>query len=51
VQKHQTVDDCWIALHGKVYDITAFLAVHPGGKAILLKNAGKDASDAFDSFH
>ncbi|KAF3798535.1 Cytochrome b2 [Colletotrichum gloeosporioides] len=51
VQKHQTVDDCWIALHGKVYDITAFLAEHPGGKAILLKNAGKDASYAFDSFH
>ncbi|KAJ0314147.1 hypothetical protein Brms1b_007202 [Colletotrichum noveboracense] len=33
------------------WQITAFLAVHPGGKAILLKNAGKDASDAFDSFH
>ncbi|KAF9881599.1 glutamate carboxypeptidase II [Colletotrichum karsti] len=51
VQKHQTADDCWIALHGKVYDITAFLTHHPGGKAILLKNAGRDASEAFDSFH
>ncbi|KAF6833447.1 mitochondrial cytochrome [Colletotrichum plurivorum] len=51
VQKHQTPKSCWIALHGKVYDITAFLATHPGGKAVLLKNAGKDATDAFDSFH
>ncbi|KAJ5017751.1 Lactose permease [Colletotrichum sp. SAR 10_99] len=33
------------------WQITAFLAVHPGGKAVLLKNAGKDSSDAFDSFH
>ncbi|KAL0944625.1 mitochondrial cytochrome [Colletotrichum truncatum] len=40
-----------MALHGKVYDITAFLASHPGGKAILLKNSGKDATKAFDSFH
>lgn len=24
---------------------------HPGGKKILLKNCGKDASDAFWSYH
>ncbi|TDZ30844.1 Cytochrome b2 [Colletotrichum spinosum] len=51
VQKHQSTASCWIVLHGKVYDITAFLAEHPGGGAILLKNSGKDASAEFDSVH
>lgn len=31
--------------------ITAFLTTHPGGKAVLLKNSGGDATEAFDSFH
>ncbi|KAF4774433.1 FMN-dependent dehydrogenase [Colletotrichum scovillei] len=51
VRQHRTVDDCWMAIHGVVYDITSFLPNHPGGKAILLKNAGKDASEAFDAVH
>ncbi|KAI1411304.1 FMN-dependent dehydrogenase-domain-containing protein [Hypoxylon sp. FL1857] len=38
-------------LHGKVYDITTFVPKHPGGRSILLKNAGQDASEAFDSIH
>ncbi|KAK1714154.1 cytochrome b5-like heme/steroid binding domain-containing protein, partial [Colletotrichum lupini] len=51
VHRHRTIDDCWMAIHGVVYDITSFLPNHPGGKAILLKNAGKDASEAFDAVH
>ncbi|OHE93328.1 FMN-dependent dehydrogenase [Colletotrichum orchidophilum] len=51
VRQHQTSDDCWMVIHGKVYDITSFLPSHPGGKAILLKNAGKDATAAFDAVH
>lgn len=31
--------------------ITSFLSKHPGGRSILLKNAGQDASAAFDSVH
>lgn len=40
-----------MVLHGNVYDITSFLSKHPGGRSILLKNAGQDASAAFDSVH
>ncbi|KXJ88718.1 FMN-dependent dehydrogenase-domain-containing protein, partial [Microdochium bolleyi] len=51
VQKHHSGDDCWMAIHGRVYDITAFLPSHPGGRAVLLQQAGKDASAAFDAVH
>ncbi|KAI1084691.1 FMN-dependent dehydrogenase-domain-containing protein [Whalleya microplaca] len=51
VRKHTSQDSCWMVLHGKVYDVTSFLLRHPGGKNILLKNSGRDASAAFDSVH
>lgn len=33
LQKHATPDDCWIIVHSRIYDITAFLDEHPGGSA------------------
>ena len=48
---HQNMDDCWIAFHGKVYDLTEFSKVHPGGSYIITKNAGTDASSTFAVFH
>jgi len=29
VQKHKTRDDCWIVLHGKVYNVSGFIDEHP----------------------
>jgi L-lactate dehydrogenase (cytochrome) len=31
VQQHASKDDCWVIIHGKAYDLTAFLPEHPGG--------------------
>lgn len=47
LQAHNTDKDCWLAIHGHVYDMTGFLDKHPGGKAILMKYAGKDATESF----
>ena len=34
-----------------VYDVTDFLAIHPGGAGVLAGQGGKDATDFFDELH
>ncbi|RCH99155.1 hypothetical protein CU098_006754 [Rhizopus stolonifer] len=51
VAQHNTKDDIWVIIHGKVYDLTQFLPEHPGGQKIILKYAGKDATSAFEPIH
>lgn len=51
VGKHNSKTDCWVIIHGEVYNVTDFLKEHPGGSAIILKYAGKDATKAFDPIH
>ncbi|RXG45924.1 hypothetical protein VDGE_30457 [Verticillium dahliae] len=42
IRHHDVAGDCWIAIHGTVYDITNLLDSHPGGKAILLRFCNHD---------
>jgi 4-hydroxysphinganine ceramide fatty acyl 2-hydroxylase len=42
VDRHRTAQSCWVSLAGKVYDVTGFLADHPGGDDLVLEYAGKD---------
>ncbi|GLB37706.1 putative conserved region in glutamate synthase [Lyophyllum shimeji] len=51
VAKHNSRDSCWIIVHGHVYDVTEFLDDHPGGSKIILKYAGKDATEEYDPIH
>jgi len=52
VQQHTSEKDCWMIIHGLVYDVTKFLEDHPGGPEILLQNAGTDATNEFEQvFH
>lgn len=48
VAKHSLESDCWIAIHDKAYDVSKFVAQHPGGQTIL-QGCGKDATDLFES--
>ena len=45
VREHQ--QDGWMVIEGGVYDVTDLLASHPGGKNILIKHFGKDATKNF----
>uniref|UniRef100_A0A182QAY3 Cytochrome b5 heme-binding domain-containing protein n=1 Tax=Anopheles farauti TaxID=69004 RepID=A0A182QAY3_9DIPT len=47
VAYHDCYDDCWIVLYDRVYDITNFLRLHPGGHDVLVENAGRDCTIAF----
>ncbi len=33
---NNTEQSCWLAIEGKVYDVTSFLEEHPGGKKTVL---------------
>lgn len=44
VARHCTKDSCWVLLGTRVYDVTAFLRMHPGGEALILRRSGKDIS-------
>lgn len=33
--KHDKVDDGWLAIRGKVYNVTKYMDFHPGGKSFF----------------
>ncbi|PBP28447.1 FMN-dependent dehydrogenase [Diplocarpon rosae] len=51
IAKHNSRESCWVIVHGKAYDVTDFLPEHPGGSKIILKYAGKDATEEYEPIH
>lgn len=48
VVSHNNDDDgYWLIIDGRVYDVTGFSALHPGGSKIIRSYAGMDATDAY----
>ncbi len=41
VATHSTKDDCWASLDSKVYNITPYVPMHPGGEAKIARYCGK----------
>lgn len=50
VAKHNTRDNAWLVIRGKVYNVTKWIPFHPGGDAILA-GVGKDATELFEKAH
>ncbi|KAI9457128.1 peroxisomal acyl-CoA-dehydrogenase [Russula earlei] len=53
VQQHNKKGDLWVIIDAKVYDLSRFADLHPGGRAVLLDGAvaGQDATEAFYGLH
>ena len=48
---HNTPQDCWTVIQGRVYDISHYLPYHPGGRTQLLRGKGIDATELFMKVH
>jgi cytochrome b involved in lipid metabolism len=51
VSKHNKEEDLWVIINNKIYDLTKFAKVHPGGKGVLIPVAGKDCTKEFYALH
>jgi uncharacterized membrane protein len=51
LQKHATASSCWSAIDGNVYDLTKWIARHPGGQSVIKAICGKDGSASFNGQH
>ena len=49
VATHATPADCWIVVSQKVYSVSGYLTMHPGGQSAITSQCGKDATTAFDT--
>ncbi|RHY35035.1 hypothetical protein DYB32_000439 [Aphanomyces invadans] len=51
IAQHNTEQDCWTILDGKVYNLTPYLRYHPGGIGKLMLSAGGDCTTLFNESH
>ena len=51
VLRHSIENDLWVTIRGKIYDISKFVQVHPGGIEPLLSVGGGNATYEFLNFH
>lgn len=54
IEKHDSQQDCWIVVDGRVYDATSVLDWHPGGAAAVMTHAGRvhqETTTEFSSIH
>ncbi|KAI6785667.1 uncharacterized protein J7T54_006001 [Emericellopsis cladophorae] len=51
VLQHGTPHDCWIVIDDEVWDVTKFAPQHPGGASVIVKYAGRDATEAYSEIH
>jgi hypothetical protein len=51
IKAHNTSSNCWSAISGSVYDLTAWIGKHPGGERAILKLCGADGTELFMDQH
>lgn len=51
VSQHNGVSSCYTAVGGSVYNLTSWIAKHPGGESAIKSMCGKDSTSAFLGQH
>lgn len=51
IASHNSAASCYSVVNGSVYDLTSFVANHPGGQAAIKSMCGTDATAAFAAQH
>lgn len=51
IAQHDSRQDCWTAIEGKVYDLTPYMKQHPGGAGTLAWLCGIDGTKLFANQH
>ena len=51
LEQHNIAGDCWVAIHGNVYDLTEFAEDHPAGPEAITELAGMIGDEPFDKVH
>jgi L-lactate dehydrogenase (cytochrome) len=51
VAMHNNIDDCYIVIENKVYEVTGFIDQHPGGVAKITSGCGKEMTGIFSKIH
>lgn len=49
VAEHHSPDNCWMAIHGKVYDLTPYVPNHPGPAGMMLVWCGQESTEAWET--
>jgi cytochrome b involved in lipid metabolism len=49
VNTHNKIEDCWVSFDKKVYDITNYATMHPGGIRSVARYCGKSLDAISDS--
>ncbi|XP_022229502.2 cytochrome b5 reductase 4 [Drosophila obscura] len=48
---HNKASDAWMAIRGRVFNVTRYMDFHPGGVDELMRGVGRDATKLFDEVH
>lgn len=51
VRRHGATGHCWSVVNRNVYDLTAWIGLHPGGSAAIAGMCGRNGTAAFTSQH
>ncbi|MDO8521421.1 MAG: cytochrome b5-like heme/steroid binding domain-containing protein, partial [bacterium] len=48
VATHNVESNCWLIISGSVYNVTAFITDHPGGRSSIVSRCGTDVTTVFN---